>query len=191
MIDWMVDYSVEVVAALVCCAAILAAVWWNTRHKLPLIGAGVSLALMALVIVLSLVVVTDSAKLKRNVASIRDAVNGRKFDDALNFFDDKVKITGMSGTMDLSKDQILKMANRTKDNYQVKQIDTGKVDVEELDRTHAKISFMVWDADDVVKRGLCKMRCELKQGKWVVTTMSVEAPIGGRPMPVLLLPGAQ
>src|ERR1700730_16794064 len=99
MIDWIVDYNIEVVAALLCCAAILAAVWWNTRHRLPLIGAGVSLALMALAIVLSFVVVTDSAKLKQNVASIRDAVNGRKFDDALNFFDDKVKITGMSGTM--------------------------------------------------------------------------------------------
>jgi hypothetical protein len=189
MIDWIVDYNLEVLVALACCAAVLAAVWWNTRHKLPLIGAGVSLALMVVVIVLSLVVVTDSAKLRQNVASIRDAVNGRKFDDALNFFDDKVKITGMSGTMELSKDQILKMANRTKDNYQVKQIDTGKVDVDELDRTHAKISFMVWDADDVVKRGRCKMSCELKQGKWVVTTMSVEAPIGGQAMPVLLLPG--
>ena len=191
MIDWIVDNCFEVLAALACCTVVLCAAWWNTRHKLPAIGAVVSLALMIVVAVLSVVVVTDRAKLQQNVASIRDAVNGGKYDTALDFFDDKVKITGMSGTMDLSKDQILKMANRTKDNYQVKQIDTGKVDVEELDRTHAKISFMVWDADDVVKRGLCKMRCELKQGKWVVTTMSVEAPIGGRPMPVLLLPGAQ
>jgi hypothetical protein len=186
MIDAIVDYNIEVLAALAGCAALLGAAWWNTRHKLPLVGAFVSLALMVVVVVLSLVVVTDSAKLQQNVASIRDAVNGGKYDTALDFFDDKVKITAMSGTLQMSKDQILKMANRTKDSYQVKQIETGKVYVDELHKPRAKIRFQVADADDSAKRGWCIMDCEYKQGKWVVTTMTVEALIGGKTMPVLL-----
>jgi hypothetical protein len=186
MIDWIVDNCFEVLAALACCTVVLCAAWWNTRHKLPAIGAVVSLALMIVVAVLSVVVVTDRAKLQQNVASIRDAVNGGKYDTALDFFDDKVKITAMSGTLQMSKDQILKMANRTKDSYQVKQIETGKVYVDELNKPHAKIRFQVADADDTVKRGWCIMDCEYKQGKWVVTTMTVEALIGGKTMPVLL-----
>jgi hypothetical protein len=186
MIDWIVDNSIEVLAALACSTAIFCAVWWNTRYKGSLIGAGVSLALLVVVAVLSALVVTDTAKLKQNVVSIRDAVNGGKYDTALNFFDDNVKITSMLGTQNMSKDLILKMANRTKDSYQVKQIETGKVYVDELNKPHAKIRFQVGDADDTVKRGWCIMDCEYKQGKWVVTTMTVEALIGGKPMPVLL-----
>jgi hypothetical protein len=186
MFSWVIDEQVTVLAALALITGTLGAVWWNTRKKWALIGTAATAALMVVVFVLSLVVETDSGKLRHNVVLIRDAVNGGKYEEALKFFDDKVKIKSTAGTLELSKDKILTMATRTKDNYQVKQIETGTVHVDELNRPHAKIRFQVGDADDGTKRGWCLMDCEYKQGKWVVTTMTVEALIGGQAMPVLL-----
>jgi hypothetical protein len=189
MFSWIVDESTSILIVLALVAGILGAVWWNTRKRWSLIGTVVTAVLMVAVIVLCFVVVTDTAQLKSNVVHIRDAVNDGNFSEALLYFDDKVKVTGMTSTRVLSKEQILAMANLTKGSYQVKQIQTGTVDVE-LKRPHAKLRFVVGDADDTIKRGQCIMDCEFKQGKWVVTTISVETLVGGKGMPVLLLPGS-
>jgi hypothetical protein len=186
MFSWVVDESATILIILALAAGALGAVWWNTRQRWSLIATAASVLLMVVVFVLSLVVVTDSALLKQNVVLIRDAVNGGKYEEALKFFDDTVKIKSTAGVIDMSKDKILTMATRTRDSYQVKQIETGTVHVDELKGLHAKIRFQVGDADDGLKRGRCLMDCEYKQGKWVVTTMTVEALIGGQRMPVLL-----
>jgi hypothetical protein len=186
MLWWIVDNYIETLIILGAVAATLGVIWWNTRKTWALSGVGITAALMVLVFALPYMVVTDVGQLKLNVAEIRDAVNEGKLDVALRYFDDNVKITTQQGKLDLSKDQILTMANRTKASYDVKQIQTGKVYVDELSRPRAKIRFQVGDADDTIKRGWCMMDCELKNGKWLVTTMTVEALIGGQQMPVLL-----
>jgi hypothetical protein len=187
MIDLLIDNAVLVLVALALVAGALATWWWNTRKRWALFATFATLAVAAGVILLQQFVVTDTGQMQLNVAHIRDAVNGGKYDEALRYFDDKVKITATSGmVLDLDKDKILKMATRTRDHYAVKQIQTGSVEVLELNKPHAKIRFLVGDADETYKRGYCIMDCEYKQGKWLVTTMTVEAMIGGSKMPVLL-----
>jgi hypothetical protein len=192
MLWWIADSWLAIVMALALLAALLGTVWWHTRNKRYLVGTVAALALMPIVWIVSLLVVTDSMQLETNVAEIRDAVNAGNYNQALKYFDDTVTITATMGlggavlTQPLTKDKILAMANRSKDAYQVKQITTGRVYIDELSRPRAKIRFLVADADDFTKRGWCTMDCQWKGGKWVVTTMTVVAVIGGRTMPVLL-----
>jgi hypothetical protein len=188
MFTWIVDNQITALIFLAIIAAAFGAMWWNTRKTQWLISALATCGLTLAVVVLNLLVETDSQRLARNIEQIRDLVNNRKYDEALNYFDDKVNITTAIYSGPATRRQILDAAKATKEKHSVQKIDTGKVDIDELKPPHAKISFVVWDADEPGKRGRCIMDCELKEGKWLVTSMSVEAIIGGSKMPVLLFP---
>src|SRR2546428_6870710 len=110
---------------------------------------------MVVLFVLSLVIVTDRKQLARNVDSMRDALNAGKFDEALKFFDDKVTITALAsgssvGTTVYEKSKLVPLAKQNQQYYKVKKISTGTVAVNELSRPHAKIRFLIIDADDTV-----------------------------------------
>ena len=65
--------------------------WRATRHGNYLIGLGAVAALAALVIVLSLVVVTDRKRLVWTVEEVARQISGKNFDAAFSHFAEEVR----------------------------------------------------------------------------------------------------
>lgn len=184
MLDPLLDNVFWALIFLGILGAGLAVAWWNTRKRSWLIAIGGVVAAMALLLVLSRVIVTDSMQLSNNVDGMRSALNAGKLDEALQYFDDRIEVKTTAGTKEVSRDALLQLARSTMSGYQVKKVITGPVHVDALKRPDAEIRFAVRN-EDGDKSGWCTMKCKYKDGKWRVTYMTVESLIGGQTAPVL------
>jgi hypothetical protein len=191
MLFWIVDNATYFLIILAIVAAGFGTAWWQTRKRYWAIGGGVTVALMALVFILSLVVVTDEKQIRLNIEAMRDAINAGKAEEAAKYFDDEVEVVTANGSVKLPNNILEKMAKSNMVQYGVRKVDTGSVGFDKLSRPNAEVSFMVWAEEDPGKRGLCKMELvRTPQGQWRVRKFNVEAAIGGAKIgPVLFFGG--
>lgn len=188
MLYFAVDNALYVLLLLGAVVAAFASAWWNTRDRRWLIGSGVGAVLMALVVVLRLLIVTDQMQLESNIDSIRTAFNHGKAEEASRYFDDEVSVDTLRGPVTLPNKTLENLARTNMQHYGVKQIVTGPVTFEDITPPKAVASFLVWADDDHNKMGRCRMEFVQKQGKWRVKTVTVESMIGGQKAPSVLLP---
>src|SRR5262245_15381975 len=181
MLSHFVDNAVFYEALLALIAIGLGVAWWKTRNRRWLLSCGIPLALMIILVVLTFVVDTDRKQIARNVDSMRDAINAGNAAEAAKYFDENVTIDTRNGKFTMSNKYLEKMAKGTMGAYQVKQVETGRVEVEELSGAKAMAKFMVRDADNPGQMGWCRMEfVRTPNGKWLVKWMTVESYIGGQ-----------
>jgi hypothetical protein len=185
MLWWIVDNLGVVFLALCIITLCCSWAWWTTRNAKLLIGVGVPIILMVLAWVLSLYIITDRTQLVLDVQNMRDLVNASQLDDALLHFDDEVKIDTMQGEMTLKKTDLRQLAKGNMRLYGVKKIDIWGIQVEEASRPNATLTFYL-KPQDSEERGRCRMGFVYKDGKWRVTTFTVESLVGGQKSPLLL-----
>jgi hypothetical protein len=186
MLYEIVDNSSLLLLGLGIVALCFGAAWWTTRRGKWLIGSGVCVAMMALIFVLSLFVVSDRQRIERNIDEMRNAVNTGKPEEAARFFDDVVTVDTRTGSVKVPNQLLKAYAKSNMNHYQVKQVETGSVDFEEMTGSKAVVSFMVRADDDWGKTGRCRMEfTKTPQGKWLCKRFTVESYIGGQTSPVL------
>jgi len=186
MLWWIVDNLGVVLLVLGIVALCFAAAWWTTRKNKLLIGLAVAIAMMPLAWGLSLYIVTDRMQLVRDVETMRDLVNAGKVEDAIQHFDDEVKVDTMQGEVTLKKSALKDLAKGNMSRYGVKRIDVWAISVEEVARPHATVTFLL-KPQDGEERGRCRVGFVLAaNGKWRVKTFTVETLIGGQKSPLLL-----
>jgi hypothetical protein len=186
MLWWIVDNLSIVLLVLGIAALCFAAAWWSTRKTQLLIGVGVPILLMPLAWLLSLFVVTDRMQLVRNIESMRDFVNAGKLDEALEFFENEVKVDTMQGELKVAKSEMKSVAKGNMKLYGVKKVDVWGIHVQDVSRPMATVNFYI-KPQDSEERGRCRMGFVLGQdGKWRVSTFTVESLVGGKKSPLLL-----
>jgi hypothetical protein len=185
MLWWIVDNLGVVFLALGITALCCGWAWWTTRNSKLLIGLGLPIILMVLAWVLSLYIITDRTQLALDVETMRDLVNAAKLDAALEHFDDEVKIDTMQGEITFKKTDLRQLAKGNMKLYGVKQIDIWGIQVEEVSRPKATVTFYL-KPQDGEERGRCIMGFVYKDGKWRVSNFTVESLVGGKKSPLLL-----
>jgi len=186
MLWWIVDNLSIVLLVLGIAALCFAAGWWSTRKNQLLIGVAIPLVLMPLAWLLSLFIVTDRMQLARNIEIMRDLVNDGKLDEALEHFDNEVKVDTMQGELKVTKSEIKNMAKGNMKAYGVKKIDVWGIQVQDVARPKALVNFYI-KPQDGEERGRCKMGFVLgSDGKWRVCTFTVESLVGGKKSSLLL-----
>jgi|SRR5579862_1833118 len=185
MLWWVVDNLGLVCVALGIVALCFAAAWWTTRNNKLLAGVAVPIVLIVSAWFLTLFVVTDSMLLVQSVESMRDLVNAGKIHDAIEYFDNDVTIDTSGGVIPFKKSDLQELAKSNMRRYGIKQVVTNKIEVEELARPKAKVTFYI-GPEDSSERGRCIMRFVLSpDGKWRVKTVTVESVIGGQKTPLV------
>jgi hypothetical protein len=184
MVWWIVDNNSVVLLVLGIIALGFAALWWTRRNNKLLIGVGVPLVLMLLTWVLSQYIVTDRIQLARDVETMRDLINAGKLDEAIGHFADEIKIDTSQGEQTFKKAEIAALAKLNMKRYGVKKVVTNKIEVQEVNRPKATVTFYV-GPEDSGDRGRCIMGFELADGKWRVRTFTVESVIGGQKSPLV------
>jgi hypothetical protein len=185
MLWWLVDNFGIVCWALGIVALGFAAAWWITSRNKCLIGVAVPLVLIVSCWFLSLYVVTDSMLLVQSVESMRDLVNAGKIHDAIEYFDNDVTVDTSGGVIPFKKAELQELAKNNMRRYGIKQVVTNKIEVEELARPKAKVTFYI-GPEDSSERGRCIMSFVLSpDGKWRVKKFTVESVIGGQKSPLV------
>jgi hypothetical protein len=185
MLWWIVDNAPWVLFFLGIVALCFGAAWWTTRKNKLLIPCGIVVGLMVLVWVMSLFVVTDRMQLERDVQTMRDLVNAGKFDEAIEHFDEEVKVDTASGEVTVKKSKLRDLTKGNMSHYRVKKVVVHNINVEEVNRPKATVSFLV-GPDDSIERGRCRMGFGLTpQGKWRVQTFTVESMTNSQKAPLL------
>jgi hypothetical protein len=187
MVWWVVDNEIVVLICLFAVAGVTGMLWTSSRKKPLLLVALAAVALIFLVVVLSLVVVTDTMQIAANVDAIRDAANAGKVDDVLQFFEDSVVVETSMGKPTLKRADLRDFMESNKKRHGVKTVETGPVHVDSLQRPNAKTTFVI--RTDEGHSGRCFVDWSLgKDEKWRVNRVRVESLVGGHAAPVLVWP---
>jgi hypothetical protein len=185
MLSWLVDHANTILLLLLVAALVLGVAWWLTRRGGYLVGAGVAVALFALVWVLSLLVMTDSKRLLQTLDEVKRKLNAGDYDAAFRHFgDDKDRVE-----LDLKGDKSQLTTRQLRDlaaKY-LKKSDGGELviweaGVDQLQRPTAVVSFNAKLKNYPGGIARCTATCVLRaEGDWRITAIKVDtaAPIGG------------
>ena len=177
MLWWVVDNATLVCLFLGLAGLVLALRWRLTRQGSYLIGLGVVAALIALVIVLSLTVVTDRKQLVRTVEEVAQQINAKKLDAAFGHFADEVQLE-LSGQAPrtLSRKVVQALAQMTLQNRNVPGIEVWDIEVESVERPKAVVSFYLRPKDQS-GYAVCRAECMLLgERTWRVQKLKLELP---------------
>src|SRR5947209_13977935 len=134
MLWWVVDNANGVLVVLGLVLLVLASVWWNTRRRPVGIAALVTLGLLALVLVLSFVIVTDRKQLTGGVYVMVDTINADKVEDAMKYFADEATVEGAGVQFTGNRQQLAQLARQRFQQAGVKRFVVWNVEVEKLER---------------------------------------------------------
>ncbi len=188
MLFWMID-NVALVLTLLCAVALcFGAAWWINRQSKLLIGCAVPAGLMAMAWLLAVYVDTDRKQLVRNIETMRDLVNADKLADISQFFADDFDVVTANGVQPFTKDAVETLAKINRKAYGVKEFVVNNIDVEQVARPAAKVTFVV-GPEDVPVRALCRMEFVLSaDGKWRIRKVGIESYPGGQKSDQLIFP---
>jgi len=184
MIWWIVDNVAWVTFIMGVLALCFGLAWTRTRNNKLLYGVAMPVAFGVLAYVLSLFIVTDRMQLVRNVENMRDLVNDKKLQEAIEHFDDVVHIESSQGPQDVKKVDLAALAKLNMGHHAISRVVANNIQVTELARPKATVTFYI-GPEDGSERGRCIMGFVLSaDGKWRVKTCTVETLVGGQKLPV-------
>jgi hypothetical protein len=180
MIWWLVDNATLVYLLLGVAAVALALRWRLTRRGKYLVALGAVAALVAVVVVLSLVVVTDRKRLVWTVEEVARRINDKQFHEAFRYFADEVRLELNEQKRTLSKGAVRALAEMRFKEGALSGIDVGNIDVEKVERPNAVVTFAVRPRGEP-GAGRCQADFVLVgEGDWRVKALKIEFFGGGQ-----------
>jgi hypothetical protein len=174
MLWWVVDNANAVILVLGLVLLVLAVVYWKTRRRNVGIATVVTFVLLVVVVVLSLVIVTDRKKLTADVRTLIDEVNDDKLDLVVQHFEDQVDVD-VPGKKLTADRQVLKVAARKQlDQIGAQPFSLSNVEVEELERPRAVVTFRVRPKDGVPVADCRAVYVLGGGGNWRIKSLKVE-----------------
>ena len=178
--SWLIDNSSAWFVLLGIVAAGFAAAWWLRRTKPYLLGLGITVAVIALLWLLTQLIVTDRKQIESNVHAMADAAITGKADILLNHFSGDFTQQGKQGR------DLAEAAIRGAKNYKLNDIVIRNFTVDDLTANSAKASFLAYvhhgaaDAPGAIPF-LCKTTFVKEGNHWKLKDIEIRTYPGNQP----------
>jgi hypothetical protein len=177
MLSWVVDNATLVYLILGVAAVAVLLRWRATRQGAYVIALGVLAGLCALVIILSLVVVTDRQRLLATVEDVARQLNARNFDATFRHFADWVDFEIKPDKARVTREKLQSVAQTMFNRYDVKGVNAFNVGADSVSRPRAVVSFNL-GAEHPGGLAKCSADFVLVGEDWRVQALTVELPAG-------------
>jgi hypothetical protein len=175
MLWWLVDNANLVCLFLLVAALVLAVAWSMTRRGGYLIGVGVAVGLFALVLVLSLLIVTDRRRLVQTVKEVSRQINAEQFEAAFGHFADEVELDLDGQKSKMKRKDLQAFAGMIFKRKDVGGLVIWDIEVESVQRPKAVVTFYARPKE---QQGYarCTATCVLHgENDWRVETLKAES----------------
>jgi hypothetical protein len=165
MLSWLSDHAGLLYFFLGLAAVALACGWWMARKRKYLLGLGFVAGLAVLVWLLTLLVVTDSQQIERNIREIAGAIGANKPEDAVKHLATDFRYD--SYTKPTAAHDIRSAIQR----YGLQEVRVSEVTITKLSRPEGKAEaeFKVWVFSSLGESGVpfwCKADFVLEDQSW-------------------------
>jgi hypothetical protein len=180
MVSWLIDHATLCYLVLVCVALGLLAAWWRTRKQPFLIGLGVTAALAALVLALTLFVDTDRKQIERSLralaAGMRDRPPTRMFEQISKKFQGTFLVGGTEVTWDFK--QICAQIIRGQEAFQIEEIKLHGIQIRDLSGTEATVEFEALPVGPTIRFFPCEAEYAREEdGVWRIRALKIFDPV--------------